>query len=378
MGKNHTGRTFLNLLVGLFLLYTCFGYGQEVGRHYIAEHQLYNKALISSFRQNCLKANENYDAFIQDYKGSAQQYWKDRAARKKLDCKQSGSNNSSTMQFTARNVLSDLPTGALRKNSRIGNISKEDKKSLSTALDKVRIKDKMNPSQTHLQNESQSKIQSENARPFLSDKVDVDHNSANPLNKKQIQQDSRHKQGVLKRDVEFTNGSDENIDMRHHYRVQFATRNEPEYSYISLASLGPVYSEKRQGADDYNYFIGNFSTFNEAKELGLKLKEYGYSKTTIVEYDKGVFKQFHVINPKTIEELPLPEPSCIVIVGSFKSSERASDLSNKVKKDGYKTFNEVHNGFYRVGIEFECINDNIDAKLLEMRAKYNSEAWIRK
>ena len=62
---------------------------------------------------------------------------------------------------------------------------------------------------------------------------------------------------------------DENIlstDLSHHYRVKFSTRNDAHYEYLSLSTLGPVYSEKNPVTKKYDYFIGNFENLEDDKK----------------------------------------------------------------------------------------------------------------
>ncbi|MBK7302273.1 MAG: hypothetical protein IPI90_03270 [Saprospiraceae bacterium] len=378
MKNNQTLRTGQNLLVGLFLLHASIGFGQEFGVQYVADHRIYNKAIIASFRGNCQKANENFDAFIQDYKRYGQNYWKDRVARKKLDCKNSNTNYSNTIHFTSRNVLSDLNTGSFRINSRKSIKYKEDKVTFKKTFTKEQMAEKKEVTKKKETNKSTSLSPPSTVSSKTNAKPTAAENHSIPLARNEIPQNTKDKESHKSGNLKFKDESNTSTDSSHYFTVQFATRKESDYAYISLSELGPIYSKKNQGTGEYNYFIGSFNTFNEAKELGLILKENGYSKATIAEHDKGILKHIHAIIPKTVENLTNGMPSCIVIVGSFKSSEKASNLGSQVKRDGFRIFTENYMGFHRVGVEFDCIKDNIDDKLQEMKTKYNSGAWLRK
>ncbi|MBK7232619.1 MAG: hypothetical protein IPH93_10235 [Saprospiraceae bacterium] len=70
--------------------------------------------------------------------------------------------------------------------------------------------------------------------------------------------------------------------------------------------------------------------------------------------------------------------TCVIIVGSFIKKNNAIRLEKKVVHDGYTSFTEEFGKFNRVGIQFDCMQRNLEEVLAELKQKYHPDSWILK
>jgi CCDC81-like prokaryotic HU domain 1 len=70
-----------------------------------------------------------------------------------------------------------------------------------------------------------------------------------------------------------------------------------------------------------------------------------------------------------------PSKSCIVIIGAFKKEYNAKKLIKHIQTKGYKTYSQMHNGFKRVGVSYDCIAKNPDLFKSDMQKEFNKDAW---
>lgn len=72
------------------------------------------------------------------------------------------------------------------------------------------------------------------------------------------------------------------------------------------------------------------------------------------------------------------EKFCIIILGSFKRSDFADALSNRISHEGLEVYTEEYNSFTRVGVRFDCYTKDLYRTLFQLRGEYGEDAWILK
>ncbi len=76
------------------------------------------------------------------------------------------------------------------------------------------------------------------------------------------------------------------------------------------------------------------------------------------------------VNPST-----LTYKECVLVLGSFKNQNNANRLINKLKKQGYQHYTSFNAGFQRVGIVYNCGQEDPDDFKNKMRQKMENQAW---
>lgn len=72
----------------------------------------------------------------------------------------------------------------------------------------------------------------------------------------------------------------------------------------------------------------------------------------------------------------IPESGeCIIVVGSFIKSLNTIKMISLLERKGYKVHQEEYKGFNRVGIKYECANEDLELYLQNIRKKISSKAW---
>ncbi len=68
---------------------------------------------------------------------------------------------------------------------------------------------------------------------------------------------------------------------------------------------------------------------------------------------------------------------CIIVVGSYKSSNNAEAMLTRIRRDGHKVFKEPNNiGYTRVGLYIDCNNDSdLPSILRDIRNSYSDSSW---
>lgn len=85
----------------------------------------------------------------------------------------------------------------------------------------------------------------------------------------------------------------------------------------------------------------------------------------------------------TAKDQVLPEikgfdGECIIIVGSFARESNAKRMFNRINSAGYKVYYGKNNGMVRVGMTFECNEDDLSDSMKSMRSKFSRDAWYLK
>lgn len=66
---------------------------------------------------------------------------------------------------------------------------------------------------------------------------------------------------------------------------------------------------------------------------------------------------------------------CVLIVGSFRRQNNSERMVENLRKEGYETYTETHNGFKRVGFIYNCGAQNPDSFKDNMRQNTFPGAW---
>ncbi len=185
-----------------------------------------------------------------------------------------------------------------------------------------------------------------------------------------------------------------------HFRVKLGEYTIPDKSFISLADLGPVYSEEVNGI--YSYFIAALNKEEKAYELATKIKQRTITEPILEQCSKGaVVKSFTVkefseltsvklyvkanSNKNEVAKEEKRENSftpgskgvqSYIVVESLSDLNRVKVLQSKLEKMGYVVKTERYGVYTRVGVVPKQGQD-LDALLGEIRQNLNSKAWIR-
>ncbi len=67
---------------------------------------------------------------------------------------------------------------------------------------------------------------------------------------------------------------------------------------------------------------------------------------------------------------------CVIVVGSFRRSDNAKKMLDKVVGRGYTPFTVESNGYHRVGVQFDCLTEDLYRKLFVLRGEFGKDAWV--
>jgi hypothetical protein len=67
---------------------------------------------------------------------------------------------------------------------------------------------------------------------------------------------------------------------------------------------------------------------------------------------------------------------CIIIVGSFMKISNANRLAKKIRKQGYEVYRSEFGKFHRVGVRFNCFQNDLQQMLEELKKTYHPQAWV--
>ena len=72
----------------------------------------------------------------------------------------------------------------------------------------------------------------------------------------------------------------------------------------------------------------------------------------------------------------IPESGeCIIVVGSFIKSLNAIKMASLLERKGYKVFRSEYKGFTRIGLRYECGDEDLEAYIQNIRKKISKRAW---
>ena len=67
--------------------------------------------------------------------------------------------------------------------------------------------------------------------------------------------------------------------------------------------------------------------------------------------------------------------NCIIIVGSYKQAKSSLKMINKLQEMNYDVYTEQHKDFTRVGISFDCTNEDLTNYIRNLRSEIAKDAW---
>ncbi len=70
--------------------------------------------------------------------------------------------------------------------------------------------------------------------------------------------------------------------------------------------------------------------------------------------------------------------ACIIIVGSFIKKANAIRLSKQLSRSKYIVYNGNYGQFNRVGVTFNCFQQDLKLMLDELKKQYHPDAWVLK
>ncbi|MDX1684161.1 MAG: hypothetical protein R3275_02935 [Saprospiraceae bacterium] len=69
---------------------------------------------------------------------------------------------------------------------------------------------------------------------------------------------------------------------------------------------------------------------------------------------------------------------CIIIVGSFKNQLNADRMLAKIDSMGLTSYTEPYGEYTRVGVKFDCYENDLYRRLFQLRGQFSQDAWILK
>lgn len=152
--------------------------------------------------------------------------------------------------------------------------------------------------------------------------------------------------------------------------------------FVLLLRLGGNHETKNSGSIpevtiDTATVVQDTSQVNEQDTMSQTIAETVSSETAssgTVGEATGSDKQE---NSAEISE-PSPAGECILIAGAFKNPGNARKLAKKIRKKGYRTFEQDHNGLRRVGILFDCNDPDPDKFKAGVERKFKQKMWYLK
>jgi len=187
-----------------------------------------------------------------------------------------------------------------------------------------------------------------------------------------------------------------------HYRIKIEESSQPNKSFISMADLGPVYTEEVNGK--FAYYIASSNKEEKIFDLASKITDRINREPAIEQCDQGKVVKSYTVNqfaelpaikklisdiekkkePVKTEEMQSNSPDNnvrvsqpYVVVESLSESNKAEILKARLDKMEYITVTEKNGKYTRVGV-IPKENQSLDALLEELRKNVNAKAWIRR
>ncbi len=128
----------------------------------------------------------------------------------------------------------------------------------------------------------------------------------------------------------------------------------------------------------------NNSAFTDKEKTTADI-EYGVEKDSVLT-DSGNFEPVESVEDKDRNLLNNPSSSpttnkietprnCILIVGAFKREVYADRMWKKIIAKGFQPYREEHNGLKRIGISYNCTDQDPDTFKALMRKSFSKGAW---
>jgi hypothetical protein len=108
------------------------------------------------------------------------------------------------------------------------------------------------------------------------------------------------------------------------------------------------------------------------KEDDLVKSEDGVQET--IETDAALIDStISNINPVLTQEAI--NNGCIIITGTFSKQGNANTMLDDIRSAGYSSYQSSLEPPIRVGLQFDCINVDLDSMLLSVRQSLSDKAW---
>lgn len=394
---------FLNLTETNFMaklsylvFFMCLGshlYSQSEGVRFYQSHLIFIHQKIAKHRGYCETAKTYSSQFVSNYRGDHAKYWKQHSIDNLADCKESNVPKSRVI-YSSNKIRIPAPL-------KPGSKTYERITSDSIILAKANIHFKK-PEMKSGKHENLLTQKEEEAKRIL----DQDKNSLKPNelytnNTKNERANSNHvlnnknKDSLTEREnqlvkTKILNKETKALDSKPsinqsemlelgealHFRILFTKSTNPDLSFLSLSSIGPVYSEYHAQSKLYHYYLGHYSTIDEAKQVGATLSVSPYHLAQIEKINLGKIEAVYPVSALENKEMTPAAP--FIVVGSFIDPIKAEKVFQKIKENGYLAKTELYNGHHRVGLIYEGSSDSLELFLEQIRIKFNKDAWIRK
>lgn len=142
------------------------------------------------------------------------------------------------------------------------------------------------------------------------------------------------------------------------------TKLNEELVNLSQKEEKDISAEEDEGMGGANLESGTSQDNIETGVSSEESKTNGSTKSDIIE------------NPLNKHASIIPESGeCIIIVGSFIKSLNTIKMISLLERKGYKVHQSEYKGFARVGILYECEDEDLESYLQDIRKKISSKAW---
>ena len=79
------------------------------------------------------------------------------------------------------------------------------------------------------------------------------------------------------------------------------------------------------------------------------------------------------LNPLLTEEAI--SNGCVIITGTFGEQDNANSMLSNINSHGYKPYESRNKSLLRIGIQFDCLDVNLDSMLTVVRESLSTDAW---
>ena len=379
-------------LVHLMLLGS-FLYSQSSGAQFYQSHSLYIKQTIANYRGYCEMARAYNNQFVVTYCGDHSNYWKQHSIDKLADCKEAQISKSRWVYSSDKFRMPSLLRPGSKSYSRIRIDSSgrtaanynftNTKFNTISSENQIEQKEKNSKSRTHYE-ENHGKALNDFSKNSKTEGATKNHVVTSKQKITSVENEiktTKNIEFVEKTKVHDSRSiTNQNEDLNKanalHYRVLFTKSPNPDLSFLSLSPIGPVYSEYNAQSKLYHYYLGHFSSLEEAKQVGASSLAETYKEAQIEKLYLGRLEAVYPIS--TIENKEMITTAPFIVIGSFIDPKKAEKVLLEIKENGYLSKTELYNGYHRVGLIYEGSSDSLELFLEQIRIKFNKDAWIRK
>ncbi len=162
-------------------------------------------------------------------------------------------------------------------------------------------------------------------------------------------------------------------DLEKEGAIAKSNEKELEQKYEEIDELiDPLYTKEGKQDDDTKEEEEEVNTDiitpkEELTNIETPIEALEAKSVEVVEKDEVSINKYADLIPKSGE--------CIIIVGSFIKSLNAIKMVSLLERKGYEVYQSEHKGFKRVGLRYECANENLETYLQNIRKKISKRAW---